>query len=74
MSEQKVPEARIGQQAAVRCVQGTDYSASVGTLRGPTDRGIVTDCHEKVRCYPWASPVSLEEAGEDPGLQMGRAQ
>ncbi len=74
MSEQKAPEARIGQQAAVRCVQGTDYSASVGTLRGLTDRGIVTDCDERVRFYPWTSVVSLEEAGEDPSLQMGRAQ
>ena len=53
MSEQKAPGARIGQQAAVECARGTDYSASVGTLRGLTDRGIVIDCEEKVRFYPW---------------------
>ncbi len=43
------------------------------TLRDMTDRGIVIDCDEKARFYPWTSVVSLEEAGEDPGLQMSRA-
>ena len=68
MSEQKIPEAWIGQQVAVRYVQGAEYSASVGTLRDLSELGIVTDSEEKTRFYPWTSVVSLEEAGEDPDL------
>ena len=57
MSEQKAPEARIGQQAA-----GPDRP-------GPRDR-----LRREGPFYPWISVVSLQEAGEDPGLQMGRAR
>lgn len=67
MSEQKIPEAWIGEQVALRYTQGAEYSAVVGMLRDLSELGIVIDSEEKVRFYPWTSVVSLEEAGEDIG-------